>query len=176
MYPVIYDVAVSLDGYISGPAGDISKFAHEGPVVEDYSTRLAGYKMALMGRNTYEFGYAYGHEPGQNPYPHMETVVFSDGLHVPQGAAISVCNCPEPGEIRQLARDAAGPIYLCGGGEFAGWMLAHGLIDKLILKRAPCVLGAGVRLFGTNAPATKLSRINTKTYENGYVLEELEVG
>ena len=35
MHPIIYDVAVSLDGFIAGVSGDISKFAHEGPVVDD---------------------------------------------------------------------------------------------------------------------------------------------
>ena len=31
MPTIIYDVAVSIDGYISGPSGDISRFAHDGP-------------------------------------------------------------------------------------------------------------------------------------------------
>lgn len=172
MHPIIYDVAVSIDGYISGPAGDVSKFAHDGPVVEDYASRMGGYAVAVMGRSTYEFGYDFGLEPGQNPYPHMETIVFSDGLCVPDGAAVSVRKRPTPDDIQQLRRSAAGPIYLCGGGEFAGWMLAQGLIDRVVLKRAPCVYGAGVRLFGANAPVVSLSRINTKTYDNGYLLEE----
>ena len=32
MRPVIYDVAVSVDGFISGPKGGVSAFALEGPV------------------------------------------------------------------------------------------------------------------------------------------------
>lgn len=73
MQPIIYDVAVSIDGYISGPGGDISKFAHEGPVVDDYFARLGQYAVAIMGRHTYEFGYRFGLEPGANPYKHMRT-------------------------------------------------------------------------------------------------------
>jgi hypothetical protein len=49
LHPIIYDVAVSVDGFISGESGDISKFAHEGPVVNDYANRLATYKTAIMG-------------------------------------------------------------------------------------------------------------------------------
>ena len=30
-----------------------------------------------MGRRTYEFGYKYGLQPGQSPYPHMENYIFS---------------------------------------------------------------------------------------------------
>lgn len=174
MHPIIYDVAVSLDGFISGASGDISKFAHEGPVVEDYTKRLSVYKTAIMGRKTYEFGYEFGLKPGQNPYPHMKTFVFSDTVQVPEGAEISVQKRPSPDTIRELAREATGPVYLCGGGDFAGWMLDHGLIDRLALKRAPCVFGRGTTLFGANTHPMSMSRIRTKTYDNGYLLEEFE--
>lgn len=174
MHPIIYDVAVSLDGFISGRSGDISKFAHGGPVVDDYARRLETYKTAIMGRKTYEFGYGYGLKPGQNPYKHMKTVVFSDTLVVPEQAEISVFRRPTREEILTLARNAGGPVYLCGGGDFAGWMLEQRLINRLILKRAPCVLGSGTPLFGTCARPVSLSRIRTETYENGYLLEEFE--
>lgn len=174
MHPVVYDVAVSLDGFISGASGDISKFAHEGRVVDDYLKRLENYKTAIMGRRTYEFGYGFGLKPGQNPYPHMRTFVFSEDLQVPEEAEISVCSPPTPEEIRELAHNAAGPVYLCGGGDFAGWMLEQGLINRLILKRAPCVLGSGTTLFGAFTRPISMSRIRTETYENGYLLEEFE--
>jgi dihydrofolate reductase len=128
-----------------------------------------------MGRKTYEFGYRFGLEAGQNPYKHMKTIVFSDTLQVPERADITVRKSPLPDDIRELAHGAPGPVYLCGGGDFAGWMLEHRLIDKLILKRAPCVLGNGIGLFGRNTPALSMSRTKTKTYENGYLLEELAV-
>ncbi|WCL50156.1 hypothetical protein [Leptospira sp. GIMC2001] len=33
-----------------------------------------------MGKNTYEFGYKYGLEPGQKAYPHMKHTIFSNNL------------------------------------------------------------------------------------------------
>ncbi|GAB5433330.1 MAG: dihydrofolate reductase family protein [Epibacterium sp.] len=171
MHPVIYDVAVSLDGFISGPAGDISKFAHEGPVVEDYYNRLGGYKLALMGRKTYEFGYEFGMEPGQNPYPHMRSIVVSDSLQLPETSEVTVLKRPSAEGLRAEIARAEGSVYLCGGGAFAGWMLKHQLIDRLILKRAPCVLGQGVPLFGADAPAVTVERTATTPYQNGYLLE-----
>lgn len=175
MHPIIYDVAVSLDGFISGVAGDISKFAHDGPVVDDYATRLGTYRSAIMGRATYEFGYEFGMKPGQNPYPHMETTIFSDTMDLPESVKVSVRKRPTSDHIRQLSREAEGPVYLCGGGDFAGWMLEQGLIDRVILKRAPCVLGAGTKLFGNVSPAISLIRSNTKSYANGYLLEEFDL-
>jgi dihydrofolate reductase len=175
MHPIIYDVAVSLDGFISGASGDISKFAHDGPVVEDYVTRLSAYQMVLMGRSTYEFGYDYGLKLGQNPYPHMKTIVYSQTLQCPEVADIWVRPRPSVSEIKELAQDAPGPIYLCGGGEFAGWMLENGLIDKIVLKRAPCLLGEGVRLFGNSRYTAALIRTESKSYSNGYLLETFTV-
>lgn len=174
MHPIIYDVAVSLDGFIAGLSGDISKFAHEGPVVDDYVKRLQTYKLAIMGRKTYEFGYGFGLKPGQNPYPHMKTVVCSATLEVPEKAEISVLRSPKPEEILTLAHSAGGPVYLCGGGEFPGWMLDQGLINRIILKRAPCVLGGGTTLFGACRRPVGLSHVQTRPYENGYLLEEFD--
>lgn len=172
MHPIIYDVAVSLDGFISGPAGDVSKFAHDGPVVEDYTKRMAGYSTALMGRHTYEFGYDFGLSAGQNPYPHMKTNVVSKTLQVPDDSEISVWRTAGAQDIRELKKTSAGPIYLCGGGDFAGWMLRQRLIDRVILKRAPCIYGSGVALFGRSTDVATLSRVTTRSYDNGYLLEE----
>ena len=174
MHPIIYDVAVSLDGFISGLDGDISQFAHEGEVVDDYLQRLAGYHSAIMGRATYEFGYQYGLKAGQNPYPHMQTYVVSQTLDCPEGADITVIRGPLDAEIRHLRQASSGPIYLCGGGAFAGSMLARGHIDQICLKRAPIVLGVGVKLFDQTQDRLAFRRTETKMYDNGYLLERFD--
>lgn len=172
MHPIIYDVAVSMDGFICGPGGDVSKFAHDGPVVDDYKARLEGYKTAIMGRSTYEFGYQFGLEPGRNPYPHMETIVFSRMLDCPPDSEISIKRVADEEEIRNLKKSAKAPIYLCGGGTFAGWLLVRGLIDRIILKRSPTVYGRGVKLFGETGFDRGYATVSTKNYESGYILEE----
>lgn len=174
MHPIIYDVAVSLDGLICGPDGDISQFAHDGPVVDDYRARLGGYATAIMGRATYEFGYRYGLEPGQNPYAPMKTYVFSSTLSVPNDAAITVMRTTTAEAVKTLRHEANGPVYLCGGGAFAGALLEMGLIDQLCLKRAPFVMGAGTSLFGDHSKTHRLKRLETKPYDNGYLLERFE--
>lgn len=175
MQPIIYDVAVSLDGFIAGPGGDVSHFAHDGPVVDDYNDRLGGYAIAIMGRATYEFGYRYGLKPGQNPYAHMKTYVFSRTLSVPDQSDVTVMTATTVDTIRRLQQDAAGPIYLCGGGAFAGALIDMGLITQVRLKRAPIVMGTGTLLFGDQGHSSALRRIETKSYANGYLLETFEV-
>ncbi|MEP3278474.1 MAG: dihydrofolate reductase family protein [Stappiaceae bacterium] len=175
MHPIIYDVAVSLDGYISGPGGDISGFAHDGPVVDDYNARMADYAVAIMGRSTYEFGYQFGLEAGQNPYRHMKTFVFSKTLQCPVNSEITVVRSPGAMNLQQLKETSQGPIYLCGGGAFAGSLLSDGLIDQLRLKRAPIILGGGVRLCGHHPVCARPVPMKTKVYDNGYVFQEFQL-
>jgi len=172
MHPIVYDVAVSLDGFICGPDGDVSQFAHDGEVVEDYNRRLSTYATAIMGRSTYEFGYKFGLVAGQNPYPHLETIVFSTKMEVPKESKVVFQRDISDGQISDIAAASDGPIYLCGGGDFAGSLLMRGMIDRIVLKRAPIVLGGGVSLFGQRQNKAQIRRVSTKTYDNGYVLEE----
>lgn len=175
MHPIIYDVAVSLDGFISGPAEDVSSFAYEGPIVDDYNSRMLDYKTAIMGRATYEIGYRFGLEAGQNPYKHMKIYVFSKTLECPDNSEITLIRSTTELDLHHLKKLSDGPIYLCGGGEFAGSLLADRLIDRMFLKRTPIVLGDGVRLFGKTQSTTPLTRVNTKVYESGHILEEFRM-
>ena len=172
MQPVIYDVAVSIDGYICGPDGDISQFAHSGPVVESYLSRLEEYSTAIMGRHTYEFGYRFGLQRGQNPYPHMTTVVFSKSMDEPVKSDIRIVRNELERHVQNLQNKATGPIYLCGGGKLAGALLNAGMIQKLRLKRAPILLGSGVRLFDGNTSAPSLTLLDEKSYDDGYLFQE----
>ncbi len=65
MKKIVYYVASSLDGFISGPNDDISMFQTAGLGVEKYLSDLQNFGTVIMGRKTYEFGYLYGLHPGQ---------------------------------------------------------------------------------------------------------------
>lgn len=174
MQPIIYDVAVSRDGFIAGPEGDISRFAHDGPVVDDYRARLATYGTALMGRKTYEFGFAYGLSLGQNPYPHMRSIVVSTRLKLPPEAEVEHVSGDVRAVVARLQREARAPLYLCGGGDLAGALVDAGLIDTLCLKRAPFEWGDGVPLFGArgrNPRAVGFVPGSQEPYSSGIMLE-----
>jgi len=176
MQPVIYDVAVSMDGFIAGPHGDISRFAHEGPVVDDYAARLRTYSTAIMGRATYEFGYRHGLQPGRNPYPWMRTIVVSTALDLPAKAEVEVVRARPDEFVRSLKAHAKAPIYLCGGGVFAASMMEAGLIDRIRLKRAPILLGGGASLFGPiSGPMPYLRLDDQRDYGDGYLYQDLTV-
>lgn len=167
MRPIIYYVATSLDGYISGPDEDISGFVPSGNGVDQYLKDLLDFEETIMGRKTYEFGYKYGLEPGQPAYEHMEHYIFSDSLKLDKlHPQVNICPV-DLSIIKTLKAKAGKPIYLCGGGQFAGWLLANELIDILKIKLNPLILGAGVRLFGDTTKQYQLELLDKQSFEKG---------
>lgn len=167
MKKIIYYVASSLDGYIAGENDDISKFILQGEGVEKYQSDLASFLTVIMGRKTYEFGFQYGLEPGQPAYPNMEHHIFSNSLKIDnlsETVKIEKLSIEKVNEIRQNAKT---DIYLCGGGQFAGWLLENGLIDQLKLKLNPIVLGSGTRLFGSSTANESWELTEKESFSDG---------
>ncbi|MBW3545801.1 MAG: dihydrofolate reductase family protein [Bacteroidetes bacterium] len=167
MRKIVYYVAVSLDGYISGPNEDISGFVREGNGVARYLTDLADYDTVIMGKNTYEFGYKFGLKPGLPAYPHMTHHIFSSSLTFENPHPKVHVRPVEMNEVNKIRNQDGTDIYLCGGGQFAGWLLDHHCIDVLKIKLNPLLLGSGVKLFGDSQTALRLELTNSERYENG---------
>ena len=175
MQDVIYDVNVSIDGFIAGSGGDISMFPAQGPMIDAYLDRLAEYRVAIMGRATYEFGYRFGLKPGANPYPHTRTIVFSRTLDLPSRAEIEVVRQDAVQSVARLREGDAGPIYLCGGGAFAASLLEADLIDRLRLKRSPVLVGGGTRLFAAETRPRSLDLLAEFSFPDGAIFQEYRV-
>lgn len=163
----MYYVAASLDGYISGPANDISLFKTEGSGVDQYLQDLQEFDTVIMGRKTYEFGYDYGLKPGQPAYPHMDHYIFTHSLQLENRHKKVQLAQPTLEKIDTLKRGNGSDIYLCGGGIFAGWLLDNGLIDVLKIKLNPIILGAGVRLLGASITQYTLHLRERQLYDHG---------
>lgn len=164
---IVYYVACSLDGYICGPGGDISGFVADGSGVDRYLADISAYDTVIMGRRTYEFGYQFGLEPGQPSYPHMQHYIFSGSLRFDKADARVQVMPLTLGTIEQIQSEPGTDIYLCGGGQLAGWLLDHGKIDRLILKLNPLILGGGVRLFGDSVSTCKCRLLDAERFDEG---------
>lgn len=166
MRKIVYYVAVSLDGFISGPNGDISAFAGTGAGVDKYLLDLKNFDTVIMGRNTYESGYKYGLIPGQPAYAHMVHYIFSDSLKLENRHPRVHIVKPDLFEIENIQGKPGTDIYLCGGGQFAGWLLRNQKIDVLKIKLNPIVLGKGIKLFGDYSSSCRLELVDMEKYEN----------
>lgn len=167
MRNIVYYVATSLDGFISGVDGNIEGFIPEGDGVDRYLSDLKEYDTVIMGRNTYEFGYRFGLKPGQAPYPHMQHYIFSKDLKFDDKMDNVHVRCLDIREIQKLRKEEGTDIYLCGGGQFAGWLLEHEQIQYVKVKLNPVILGQGIRLFEGSAKFARTELLETNTYDNG---------
>lgn len=175
MRRIVYDVATTVDGFVSHEDGSVDGFMMDGEHVTDYMQRLAGYDTVLMGRSTYEWGYRFGLTPGALAYPHMTHLIFSKTLRFEQSDKLRIVSEHPLAVVESLKNGVGSDLYLCGGGAFAGFLLEHGLIDRLILKQNPVIFGHGVRLFGASTRKVSLRLGASKQYSNGVALLEYEV-
>lgn len=167
MAQIIYYVAISVDGFIAGPNDDASGFTAAGDGVAKYLEDLKDFKTVIMGRRTYEFGYKYGLEPGRPAYPHMQHYIFSKTLKFKdQSNQLTLCDL-DPSIIKDLKKNSETDIYLCGGGQFAGWLLENEMIDLLKIKLNPLILGDGIRLFGTSTKQHQLKLMHNEVFNDG---------
>jgi dihydrofolate reductase len=167
MQKVIYYVASSLDGFIAGVNDDVSKFIPDGNAVDKYLSDLQNFETVIMGRRTYEFGYQFGLVPGQPAYPHMEHHIFSESLKIDKLAENVRIEKKSIERIKEIKEDSKTDIYLCGGGQFAGWLLDNGLIDQLKLKLNPIILGNGISLFGNSKTSLVGNLIQKESFDHG---------
>ena len=139
MRDICYHVAVTLDGFIAHQDGSIDGFPHEGDHVDDYTKALLDYDTVIMGRKTYEFGYAFGLEPGERAYPNMKHWIFSKTIDFTPAEGVTIVRKNWLSIIDELRGADGNAIYLCGGSLFAGWLLSEGRIDQFKLKVNPIV-------------------------------------
>ena len=142
---ITYYAALSLDGRIAGVDHDLSFLTTLTGAENDYEVFYADVDSLIMGARTWDFMVAHG----SWPYAGKPTwiVTHAEGLAELEGA--------EPveafgGDVAELVRliGARGlkRTWLVGGGDVAGQLLAHDLIDELILTVAPALVGRGPAL------------------------------
>ena len=181
MPELVYYVACTADGFIARADGSFDCFLSEG---EHFADLLAcfpetfpahfreavglraenqRFDVVLMGRKTYEVGLKIG---VTNPYPHMKQYVFSRSMTESPDAAVELVSEDAAAKVRELKRGSGRDIWLCGGSELATRLFP--LIDELILKINPVVIGAGIPLFGGEVETTALEVADSKSYSNGF--------
>ncbi|MGN7170661.1 dihydrofolate reductase family protein [Paenibacillus cellulositrophicus] len=172
MAELIYHVAVSLDNFIADQGmmdGDIheSSFLFDGDHVPDFLTDIQQYDAVLMGGKTYEFGFQFGAKPGEPGYKGIKHYIFSKSMQFESNEEVELIQGDAIEFIKKLKQQINGKIWLCGGGELAGSLIKHKLIDQLVLKVNPIIVGEGVPLFGSVKPRLNLKLVDMKQYSNG---------
>ncbi|MFI6367371.1 dihydrofolate reductase family protein [Nocardia sp. NPDC050630] len=182
MRKLVYYVAVSLDGYIAGPAGEYDFYPldaemtawitaqypdfvpthvrpHVGMAADEASKR---FDTVLMGRGSYEPALSEG---VTSPYAHMRQYVISSTLATVDDPQIEVVASDPVGLVRRLKAEPGGDIWLCGGGKLAGALLDE--LDEMIVKSYPVVAGGGISAFSGAFNPTLFTPTQRREFGNG---------
>ena len=164
MRKIILQVAVTLDGFIEGPNGEIDWCFDDG---NDYGMNefLKRIDSLLMGRKTYELTL----KMSGTGFPDHSSYVFSNSLSkVEEGYNLV------KGDLKTAVanfRNAPGKdIWLFGGAALTASFMNAGLVDEILLAVHPVLLGAGKPAFGDYSGKVNLTLIDSKPYTSGLVM------
>lgn len=185
-----YFVACSVDGFITHSDGSHDGFSQDSDyfaelfasfpeTVPSHLRDLMGvhaenkwFDTVLMGRKTYEVGLKEG---VTSPYSHMKQYLFSRSMPQSPDENVKLVSDNAIEFVNALKRESGKGIWLCGGGNLATALFTNHLIDQLILKVNPFLMGAGIPLFSDAIPQTALELTDRKIFKNGVLLLDYRV-
>jgi dihydrofolate reductase len=182
MRKLIVTNIVSLDGYYTGPGGNIMVMPMDGRFDGYNAERIRSADVLLLGRASYEgfssFWPAVKDDPSASAANReisrkqieMHKVAVSDTLTLdpdhpwtPNAEVVSRADSYE--RIAELKRDGDGEILMFGSHTLWIDLLAHGLVDELHFMLGAVVVGGGVPVFdGSQPPSLRL--LESRTWDD----------
>jgi len=158
-------VGVSLDGFLARPDGSLDWLKPFEGHEHGYTAFIASVDTVVLGRGTHDFVRGMLDQGLPWPYAGKRCVVMThrplDARHGERAFA------GEPGTlVSGLQAEGARHLYVDGGAVIRGF-LAAGLLDALTLSVVPCLIGAGLPLFGGVVLEAGLQLEGVTSFPNG---------
>ncbi|MDH6234451.1 dihydrofolate reductase [Mesorhizobium soli] len=170
---VIYNFAVSLDGFIAREGGSFD-WLNDFPADNEFGfdAFMASVTGIVMGGRTYDVvrrhsEWAYG------DYPCL--VATSHAPHDLPSNTEAMSGTPAELIANLRDRGAKGRIWMFGGGDLARQFLDAGLLDTVEIGIIPIVLGSGIAAFGGKQPDRWLDLVFAKPLANGAIHAQYRV-
>ncbi|MNX22959.1 hypothetical protein D3C86_529480 [compost metagenome] len=77
--------------------------------------------------------------------------------------------------VRRIKSQAGPNLILWGSSTLTSTLLAHGLVDDVVLLVYPVLLGAGKRFFAQGTPPRAFELVTTKAMPSGILLSAYKV-
>jgi len=161
---VLY-IAVSLDGFIARPDGDVDWLAAYPAQDVGYDAFYAGVGTIVMGRTSFDHARALG----DWPFADKQTLVVSSRPLDDAPAGVAHWADGLSALRRNLMAETTGKVWIFGGGRLLQGCLRHGLVDQLDIYVIPRLLGDGIPLFPGGGPEVALTLVDTRACEHGIV-------
>ena len=178
MRKIILDLAVTLDGFIEGPNGEIDWLVkdEETDFGDILTNILADIDTIFYGRVSYDLWGNY--YPEKNASPKLKAAydllhskkkyVFSRTKKSDGKATFIDSNIKE--RVEEILQEPGKNIWLYGGGKLITTFMNLGLVDVYRLAVHPVILGSGKPLFEIIKASVGLKLIDAKPSSSGVIL------
>lgn len=180
MRKVILDLAVTLDGFIEGPNGEVDWCIMDNEMAFDQF--LSGVDIILYGRKSYDLWGEYTPLDTASEYEkqiwalvHSKKKIVFSTTNAGSGGPVQYITHNIEAEIRKLKQESGKDMWLYGGASLISTFINLGLVDEYRLSVHPVVLGAGKPLFEGLEKRTRLTLTDVRTYNSGVVQLKYQV-
>lgn len=173
MRKVILDLAVTLDGYIEGPNGEIDWCIMDEDM--DFEGFLSTIDAIFYGRVSYDMWGNF--QPDSNSNETEKSIwsgvhskrkyVFSSTLKQDTDATFITSDIAE--KVAEIKQQDGKDIWLYGGAKLIKTFINLGLVDIYRISVHPTVLGAGKPLFEGLKERINLKLIEANNFKSGVV-------
>jgi dihydrofolate reductase len=171
MRKIILDLAITLDGFIEGPNGEIDWCIMDEDM--NFEAFLDGIDTIFYGRVSYDMWGAY--QPGSdateidvklsNAIHAKKKYVFSSQPQEDEGATFISTDIPAT--VAKNMEQPGKDIWLYGGASLIKTFIREGLVDRYQLSVHPVALGNGKPLFEDMGQRLNLKLIKVNTFRSG---------
>lgn len=170
MQEVVFYAAVSADGYLAGPDGDMSWAEKYLGGDEDYGyySLVTSCSAMLMGRRTFDFEVA---AIGEMERALPTYVLTNEPLRYDGFSAKDVhFVAGDVGMVLDLIQDHnPGRVFLVGGADVVAQAIQARRLTTVRLFECPDELGAGTSLFGEGVSLSQFDQTETRSFQTGLV-------
>ncbi len=162
--------AISLDGFIAKPDGNIDWLTEHGSQADlenddGYKKFLASVHALVMGGKTYRQVLTFG----DWPYRDKRCIIVSRTEAKTDLPDISFTTDSPDRIVECLQNEGCRHVWVMGGGEIHSLFLRAGLIDEMRIFMIPKILGEGIPLFVPPVPDVRWSLLNHKEWHSNIV-------
>jgi dihydrofolate reductase len=181
MRHLIFFMHSSLDGFVSGPKGEMNWIKVDEEIFDFVATVTEKADAALYGRVTYEMMQGYWPTAGDKPnaskhdkehsawYKKVPKIVLSKTLPKEGLDNTIVIGEDLTGNINKIKNQEGKNILIFGSPRASHSLMSEGLIDEFWIFVNPILLGKGMPLFKDVTEPTKLKLLDSKTFACGVI-------
>lgn len=172
MRKIIASLAISADGFIARPDGDVAWLDRPMPKGEyGMPAFLRSVDTIVMGRGTFEIGQKLGGALIEG----KKTIVLSRTVPSYGIPGATVEDITPEALASRLRSEKGKNVWVMGGAQVFGEFLDAGVLDEIILHVIPVLIGTGISLLDAKPRQVELKLKSTRRFADGSVRLHYEV-